>query len=117
MYGIRAYTRGNGLDSRYSPGHPNQRAKTPRSTARYVHVEIRLTREDYTRGLPYFEAEKFLARFVLDAYREKINRAESNDKAGCLRILAGNIALLEPILKEMFAQGKLDFLKELNDGK
>jgi hypothetical protein len=48
---------------------------------------------------------------VLEADREKLNRAEANDKAARLRILAGNIELLEPILKEMHAQGKLSFLK------
>jgi hypothetical protein len=92
------------------------KAKKPRSTARYVRVEIRLTRAEYDRGLAYFEEEKFLGRFLLDAYREKLNRAEANDKAGRLRILSGNIALLEPVLKEMYSQGKLDFLKEQSDG-
>jgi hypothetical protein len=78
--------------------------------ARFVEIKIRITAGEFTRGLPYFEDQKYLSRYVLDAYREKINRAEANDKAGRLRILAGNIALLEPILKEMYAQGKLNFL-------
>jgi hypothetical protein len=91
-------------------GSSTQKAKTPRSTARYMDLKIRLLIEEYNRGLPYFENQKHLAKFVLDAYKEKINRAESNDKAGRLRVLANNIELLLPVITEMHKQGKLDFL-------
>jgi hypothetical protein len=46
----------------------------------------------------------------VDAYKEKLNRAESNDKAGRLRVMANNIELLLPVIMEMHGQGKLDFL-------
>ena len=58
-----------------------------------------------------------LPRKKVEALRKRINRAEANDKAGRLRILTGNMTLLESILGEMYTQGKLDFLKEPNDGK
>lgn len=59
-----------------------------------------------------FDELKYFPKFLLDAYRERINRAEANNKAARLKILAGNIELLEPILKEMHKQGKLNFLFE-----
>jgi hypothetical protein len=62
--------------------------------------------------LPYFDEQKYLQKFVLDAYREKVKRSEAHDKEAKQRALAGNISLLEPILKEMFQQGKLGFLYE-----
>jgi len=89
------------------------KAKKTRSTARYFEVKIRLTADEHARGLPYYKEEKLLSRYVVDAYLEKINRSEANDKAARLRILAGNMELLEPVLKEMHAQGKLAFLSEL----
>jgi hypothetical protein len=98
-------------------GNFTPKAKKTRSTARYFDLKIRLPMADYNRGLPYFEDQKYLVRFMLDAYREKLNRAEANDKAARLRVLAGNIALLEPILKEMFTQGKLNYLFEKNGGE
>jgi hypothetical protein len=91
-------------------GNSTQKAKTKRSTGRFFKVEIRLTREDYSRGMPYFENEKSLAGFVLDAYREKINRAESNDKARRLGKLLADETLLLPVLKHMQETGKLNFL-------
>jgi hypothetical protein len=97
-------------------GNSTPKAKKPHSTGRYVDLKIRLPIGEYNRGLPYFEDQKYLSHYVLDAFREKINRAEANDKAGRLRILAGNIALLEPVLKEMYTQGKLNFLKECSNG-
>jgi hypothetical protein len=49
--------------------------------------------------------------------KEKLNRAESNDKAGRLRVMANNIELLLPVITEMHKQGKLDFLlKDRTDG-
>jgi hypothetical protein len=91
-------------------GTSTPKAKMNRSTARYFEVKIRITRDEFERGLPYFENEKYLSRFVLDAYREKVNRAVANDKTARLRILMGNMEILEPVLKEMYKCGKLDFL-------
>ena len=87
------------------------REKT-RSTARYVEVKIRLTAEEYARGQPYFGVQKYLSKFFMDAYMEKVNRADANSKSARLRTLMGNMELLEPVLKEMCAQGKLNFLLE-----
>jgi hypothetical protein len=91
-------------------GSSTQTPRTPRSTARYVEVKIRIAREEFARGLPYFENEKHIGRFVLDAVREKINRAESNDKAGRLRKLLTDEELLYAVLKHMQETGKLGFL-------
>jgi hypothetical protein len=88
-------------------GNSIPKTQKNRSTGRYFKVEIHLTKSEYTRGLPYFEAEKNLKQFISDAYREKINRAEANDKAARLRIL---------ILKEMYARRKLDFIKKTDNG-
>ena len=55
-----------------------------------------------------------VSRYVLDAYLERLNRTEANDKAARLRILADNMELLEPVLREMYARGKLNFLSEKN---
>jgi hypothetical protein len=96
-------------------GNSTQKAKTNRSTARYVEVKIRITRDEFTRGLPYFENEKYLGRFALDAVREKINRAEANDKAGRLRKLLGDESLLYTVLKHMHETGKLNFLSVQED--
>ena len=93
-------------------GNSAPKAKTKRSTPRFFDVKIRITAEEYARGIVYFQDKKYLPRFVMDAFREKLNRAEANDKSARLRILTGNMELLEPLLKEMYAQGKLDFLKE-----
>ena len=94
-----------------------QKAKKTRPTRRYFEVKIRIPTEDYTRGKPYFKEEKYLTRYMLDAYLERLNRAEANDKAARLRILAGNAELLEPVLKEMFLQGKLNFLNKETGGE
>jgi hypothetical protein len=97
-------------------GKTTPKDKTERSTARYVEVKIRITRDEFDRGQPYFENQKNLGKFILDAIREKINRAEANDKTARLRMLTGNMDLLEPILKELFIQGRLNFLKGIIDG-
>ena len=89
---------------------PKARAKSP--TVRFFEIKVLMSTEDYDRGKPYFQEQKYLYRFMLDAYREKVNRSESYDKAGRLRALANNMDLLAPILKEMHAQGKLNFLNE-----
>jgi hypothetical protein len=98
-------------------GNSTPKEKKVRSTARYVEVKIRITRDEFARGLPYFENEKHLSRFVLEAYKEKVNRAAANDKTARLRVLANNIELLLPVITEMHRQGKLDFLRgEHTDG-
>jgi hypothetical protein len=86
------------------------KAKTPRSTARYIDLKIRLPIEEYNRGLPYFENQKNLGRFILDAVREKINRAEANDKAGRMKKLLTDEALLLSVLNHLQKTGKLNFL-------
>jgi hypothetical protein len=95
-------------------GNPTPKPKKTRSTARYVEVKIRITREEFTRGLPYFENEKYLGRFVLDAVRKKINRAESHDKTARLSKLLTDETLLLPVLKHMQETGKLNFLMTIN---
>jgi hypothetical protein len=74
--------------------------------------------EEYAWGLPYFNEQKYLQKFVSDAYREKVKRSEANDKVAKQRVLASNISLLEPLIKEMYTQGKLEYLYEhgRNDG-
>jgi hypothetical protein len=88
------------------------KAQKKRSTPRFYEVKIRISAEEFVREQPYFQGQRYLPRFVLDAFREKLNRAESNDKAGRLRVLANNIDLLLPVITEMHKQGKLNFLKD-----
>jgi hypothetical protein len=61
---------------------------------------------------------KYLQKFVMESYREKVKRAEAHDKEAKQRALASNINLLEPLLRGMFNQGKLGFLygNGRNDG-
>jgi hypothetical protein len=104
------------VGSRTAPkGNSLPKTKTPRSTARYVEVKIRITREEFDRGVPYFEHEKYLGRFVLDAVWEKINRAESHDKNARLSKLLTDETLLLPVLKHMQETGKLNFLSGQED--
>lgn len=91
-------------------GNSTRKPAKKRITSRFIEVKICLSAEDYSRGQAYFDEKKYLPKFFLDAYHEKVNRAESNNKAARLKMLAGNIELLEPILKEMHKQGKLNFL-------
>ncbi|MDR1315373.1 MAG: hypothetical protein LBK13_00755 [Spirochaetales bacterium] len=91
-------------------GNSPQKEKKGRSTARYVEVKIRITRDEFARGLPYFGNEKYLGRFALDAVREKINRSESHDKSARLSKLLTDETLLLPVLKHMQETGKLNFL-------
>jgi hypothetical protein len=105
---------GSAMRRKVQKGNSTPKAKKTRSAPRFFEVKIRITADEYTRGKSYFQKQKYLTRFVLDAYTEKVNRAEAKCKAARLRILAGNMDLLEPILKEMFQQGKLNFLKEQN---
>jgi hypothetical protein len=97
-------------------GSSTQKKKKNRSTPNFYEVKIRITREEFVRGKPYFESKKDLDRFVMEAYREKINRAEANDKAYRLRTLTVNMDILESVLKEMFTRGRLNFLNGKNDG-
>jgi len=91
-------------------GNSTQKAKKTRSTPRYYELKVRISAEDYTRGKPFFQEHKYLLKFLMDAYNEKINRAEAINKAARLKILAGNVELLLPIIQEMHREGKLNFL-------
>jgi hypothetical protein len=91
-------------------GSSTPKPKKTRSAPRFYEVKIRIPAEDFARGQPYFGELKHLGKFMQDAYKEKLNRAESNDKAGRLRVLANNIEILLPVITEMHKQGKLDFL-------
>jgi hypothetical protein len=106
------------VGSRTAPkGNSTQKTKTHRSTARYVEVRIRITREEFDRGQPYFKNEKNLGRFILEAYKEKVNCSAANDKTSRLRVLANYIELLLPIITEMHKQVKLDFLNGKTGGE
>jgi hypothetical protein len=98
-------------------GNSTRKPKKPRSTPRFYEVNIRIPADDFARGKPYFGEKRNLGKFMLDAYKEKLNRAESNDKAGRLRAMTNNIELLLPVIAEMHRQGRLDFMfKERADG-
>jgi hypothetical protein len=91
-------------------GSSTPRSKRKRPAPRFYEVKIRITAEEYAWGLPYFDEQKYLQKFVLDAYREKVKRSEAHDKEAKQRDLVSNMNLLEPLLREMFNQGKLGFL-------
>jgi hypothetical protein len=91
-------------------GSSTQKKQKPRIVPRFYEVKIRISAEEYEWGLPYFDELKYLPKFVLESYREKVKRAEAHDKEAKQRALVSNINLLEPVLKEMFEQGKLGFL-------
>jgi len=97
-------------------GSSTPKTSKNRCTSRFVDVKIRMSAELYARGLPYFDELKYLPKYLIDAYTERVNRAESNNKAARLRILMGNMDLLQPILEEMAKCGKLNFLKEIING-
>jgi len=97
-------------------GNSTQKRKTKRPEALFYDVKVRIPAADYVRGKPYFDEPRYLPKFFMDAYSEKVNRAESNSKAARLRILMGNIELLEPVLIEMAKCGKLNFLREIING-
>ena len=103
---------GSSMRRKTKNGSSTPKAKKTRSTGRYFEVKIRITAEDHARGQPYFKEKKYLPRYALDAYLERLNRAEANDKSARLRILAGNAELLLPIIQEMYQQGKLNFIHE-----
>jgi hypothetical protein len=91
-------------------GKSTQKTKTKRTAPRFYEIKIRITAEEYAQGQPFFDELKYLPKFVLEAYREKVKRAEAHDKEAKQRALVSNMGLLEPVLKEMFDQGKLGFL-------
>jgi len=97
-------------------GKSTQKLKTKRLVINSLEVKICLTAEEYERGLPYFERHKYLSKFVHDSYKEKINRAEANDKNFARARLKNDIALLELIIREMHQQGKLDFINYATRG-
>jgi hypothetical protein len=92
----------------------NQIPKTKKRAVvpRYVQFMIRLSTDDFLRGLPYFQDRENLKRFTLEAVREKINRAEANDKAARMKKLVTNMDELADVLREMAKSGKLGFLME-----
>ena len=83
---------------------------------RFYEIKIRITAEEFERGLPFFEGQKYLQKYVLDAYREKVKRAEAHDKEAKQKTLINNAALLEPAIIELHKQGKLDFLIDKSNG-
>jgi hypothetical protein len=91
-------------------GNSTLKNKRKRPAPRFYEVKIRITAEEYAWGLPYFNERKCLQKFVMESYREKVKRAEAHDKEAKQRALASNMNLLEPLLREMFNQGKLGFL-------
>ena len=93
-------------------GSSTQKPKKARPTPRFYEVKIRITAEEYAWGILYFGEQKYLSKFVLESYWEKVKRAEAHDKEAKQRALVSNVNLLEPVLKEMLAAGKLNFLKE-----
>ena len=86
-----------------------KKPETP-SVPRFYEVTIRITKGEHDWALPYFDDDKYLSKFVLEAFREKVKRAEAHDKEARLRNLISNATLLEPVIQELYRQGKLGFL-------
>jgi hypothetical protein len=107
---------GSDMRRKTKTGNSTPKSKRKCPAPRFYEVKIRITAEEYAWGLPYFNEQKYLQKFVLDAYREKVKRSEAHDKEAKQRALISNINLLEPILKEMYRQGKLGFLCERKGG-
>jgi hypothetical protein len=78
----------------------------------FLIVKIRVVKSDYERGLPYFGSRRKLNEFIVEAFKEKVNRAEANDKAAKRQQVITNAALLEPVIRELHEQGKLNFLNK-----
>ena len=91
-------------------GKTTQEKQKQRSVPRFYEIKIHITAEEYARGLPYFANQKNLPKFLLDSFREKINRAEANDKKIAQARLRNDAKILEPLLHELYQQGKLNFL-------
>jgi hypothetical protein len=107
---------GSSMKRKTQKGNSTPKAPKTRSTPQFYEVKIRMSAEDFARGKPYFDELKYLPKFFMDAYAEKVNRAEANNKSARLRTLMGNMELLEPVLTEMAKCGKLNFLKEIING-
>jgi hypothetical protein len=103
---------GSDKKSKIKTGSSTRKSKKSRPVPRFYEVKIRITAEEYAWGLPYFGEQKYLAKFVMESYREKVKRAEAHDKEAKQRALISNMNLLLPVLQEMYQQGKLDFLCE-----
>ena len=101
---------GTSKGSAAKKGNSTRETVKKRPTARFYEVKIRLPAEEYLRGLPFFDELKYLPKFFMDAYAEKVNRAEANNKAARLKKLAGDVDLLDPVIKEMHDSGKLNYL-------
>jgi hypothetical protein len=81
-------------------------------TAHFHKVEFWITAEEYESGKPFFEEPKYLPKFAVEAYREKVKRTEAADKFTRQRTLASNVKLIEPLIRELFDQGKLGYLND-----
>jgi len=101
---------GSDKRSKIKSGSSTQKTKKKPPMPRFYEIKIRLTAEEYAWGLPYFGELKYLPKFLAEAYREKVKRAEAHDKEAKQRALVINMNLLEPVLQEMHRQGKLGFL-------
>jgi len=101
-----------GSDNRRKIKTGNFTPKTKKTSLapRFYEIKISLSAEEYAWGLPYFDDQKYLSKFLLESYREKVKRAEAHDKEAKQRALVINMNLLEPVLLEMYRQGKLGFL-------
>jgi hypothetical protein len=103
---------GNDNKRKTKNGKTTRQTPTKRPVAKIHDVKIRLSAEDYSAGLPYFNEAKYLPKFAIDAYREKVKRAEAHDKEAKQKALVGDMNRLEQVLREMHTQGKLGFLNE-----
>jgi len=101
-----------GSDNKRKTKQGNSTPKKPktRPTPRFHKVEIRISHEEYEWARPYFDDDKYLSKFTLEAFREKVKRAEAHDKEARQRNLISNATLLEPVIQELHRQGKLGFL-------
>lgn len=79
---------GTAMRREIKKGNSAPKEKSKRSTPRFYEVKIRITADDFTRGQPYFQGQRYLAR----------------------------VDLLEPVIREMYQQGKLAFLNGGNMG-
>jgi len=101
-----------GSDNKRKTKQGNSTPKKPktRPVKRFYEIKIRISAEVHDWALPYFDDDKYLPKFVLEAFMEKAKRAEAHDKEARQRNLISNATLLEPVIQELFRQGKLGFL-------
>jgi len=71
-----------GSDNKRKTKTGSSTPKKPKTSPapRFYKVEIRISAEEYAWGLPYFGEQKYLQKFVSEAYREKVKRAEAHDE-------------------------------------